>query len=127
MAGFLLDTNILIEAIRNQRERRALLRRLIAEGHTLGCSVITVAELAAGMRSHEQAITSALLDGLIQYELTGEIAWRAGAMKNEWAAKGHTLPLDDLFVAATALVHNLTLVTANPRDFPMPELQIRGF
>ena len=86
--------------------------------------MIATGELMAGMRPHEQAFTSALLDGLVQYELTSNIAIRAGLMKREWAAKGRTLPLDDAFIAATALAHNLTLVTTNLKDFPMPELRL---
>ncbi len=43
-------------------------------------------------------------------------------MKQAWARKGRTLALTDMLIAATALEHELTLITDNHKDFPMPEL-----
>ena len=124
MAGFLLDTNILVQAIRGHRDRKDLLTDLYASGNVLGCSVVTVGEVTAGMRPHEQRATLALLGGLVQYELTSKIASRAGFLKNEWRRRGITLALHDMLIAATALTHELTLVTTNIKDFPMPDIRI---
>jgi predicted nucleic acid-binding protein len=48
---------------------------------------------------------------------------RAGWLINSWARQGRTLQVPDAIIAATALEHDLTLMTANRRDFPMPELK----
>jgi predicted nucleic acid-binding protein len=60
----------------------------------------------------------------MQYEITPEIARLAGDLKNSWAARGRTFSLLDMMIAATAMVHDLILVTANVKDFPMPELRL---
>lgn len=57
--------------------------------------------------------------------MTAEIARRAGLLRNEWkTTKGQTLPLDDMLIAATAIVNGLVLLTDNRKHFPMPELNL---
>ncbi|SNT09490.1 hypothetical protein SAMN05421770_104138 [Granulicella rosea] len=56
-------------------------------------------------------------------DLTPGIAVRAGRLQYAWARKGRTLGLPDMIVAATALEYDLTLMTDNRKDFPMPELK----
>ena len=75
------------------------------------------------MRTHEAKVTKAFLRSLRFYEVTWEIARRAGELKSEWAKKGHTIALPDVTIAAVALSHSLTLVIDNRKHFPMPELQ----
>lgn len=124
MPDYLIDTNVLIDAIRQKRERRDLLRSLVAGGSLLGCSVITIGEIYAGMRPHERVGTERLLAEFHHYEITSPLAQRAGMLKNEWAARGRTLTLADMLIAATAIQHGLTLVTSNTKDFPMRELRL---
>jgi predicted nucleic acid-binding protein len=45
-------------------------------------------------------------------------------LKNEWTKKGRTLGLVDLIIAATALAHNLVLMTDHRKDFPMAQLAV---
>ena len=54
--------------------------------------------------------------------MTAAIARRAGSLKSLYARKGRTLTLADMIVAATALEHNLTLITDNRKDFPVSDL-----
>lgn len=120
----LLDTTVLIDALRSRRERRALLARLVLAGHGLATCAINVAEIYAGMRKTEEAGTSAFLESLDCYPVDCQIARRAGELRNFWAGKGVTLSLADTFVAATALENGLVLATDNRKDFPMPELEL---
>jgi predicted nucleic acid-binding protein len=119
----LLDTTVLIDVLRGRQNRRALLAKLVEEGHTLATAAINLGEVYAGMRLEEETKTEAFLSSLECYSMTVAIARRAGGLKSAWARKGRTLTLADMIVAATALEHGLTLMTDNRRDFPLSELK----
>jgi predicted nucleic acid-binding protein len=119
----LLDTIVLIDALRARSNRRAQLADLVESGHTLTTSAINIGEVYAGMRPSEQTKTEAFLSNLECYPITTSIAHRAGLLKSAWAQKGRTLTLADMTVAATALEHDLVLMTGNHKDFPMQDLK----
>jgi predicted nucleic acid-binding protein len=121
---FLLDTTVLLDALRARQNRRSLLAELVAGGHVLATAAINIGEVYAGMRRGEESRTEAFLSSLDCYPLTGSIARRAGSLKSAWARKGRTLSLADMMVAATALEHGLSLMTDNRKDFPLPELNL---
>ncbi|MBI3694745.1 MAG: hypothetical protein HY238_07895 [Acidobacteria bacterium] len=58
------------------------------------------------------------------YEVSSDIAKYTGLLKNDWAAQGYTLTLPEMLIAATAIAHELILVTVNAKDFPMPEIRL---
>jgi predicted nucleic acid-binding protein len=118
----LLDTSVLIDALRHRHRRRELLAELVQAGHRLTTSALNVAEVYAGMQPNEAQGTEDFLGVLDCYELTGKSGRRAGALKQQWAKKGRTLALADMIVAAIALEHGCTLMTDNRKDFPMEEL-----
>ena len=124
MAVYLLDTNVIVDAINGKRGRPGLLAGLLDQGNLLACCSINVTEVYAGMRSHEAQATDALMRSLKFYEVNWEIARLAGELKNVWAKKGHTLFLPDVTIAAVAIKHGLPLLTDNRKDFPMPELNL---
>jgi predicted nucleic acid-binding protein len=124
MAIYLLDTSVIIDALNQKRGRWQLLASLVEAGDTLACSVVTLTEIYAGIRPKEFAITESFLDGLEYYDLNSHLARDAGLLKNAWAKKGRTLEVIDLIIAATALAHNLVLMTDNRKDFPMPQLAL---
>jgi predicted nucleic acid-binding protein len=123
MTTYLLDTSIIIDALNGKRHRDALLRKLLHEGHLLGCSSVQVTEVYAGLRPPEEVVTEQLLRSLEYYEVSWEIARRAGILKRDYARKGVTLGIADATIAAVALDYQLTLITDNPRHYPMKELQ----
>jgi hypothetical protein len=120
----LLDTTVLIDALRLHRRRREWLAELVHAGHTLGTSAMNVAEIHAGMRLQEEASTELFLGALECYGVTRASGQLAGRLKRDWAGKGRALTLADTLVAAVALEHGCVLVTDNRKDFPMPELQL---
>src|SRR5215467_6509845 len=114
MATYLLDTTILIDAINGKRNRNEFILDLtLRQGHLLACCPINVAEVYAGMRSKEEARTSALLRSLRLYPVTFEVAELAGLFKRVYAKKGMTLSLPDSIIAAVAVHNQITLVTDN--------------
>jgi predicted nucleic acid-binding protein len=119
---FLPDTNVVVDALNGKRDRREWLRKLVLEGGRLACCTITLGEIYAGMRPQEAVRTDQFLSALVWYPSSRTIARRAGRLRFEWAQRGQTLSFADTLIAATALEHDLTLVTANRKHFPMPEL-----
>lgn len=120
----LLDTSVIIDALRLRRGRRQWLAQLVRSGHTLATSALNLAEVYAGMRPAEETQTKAFLLALHCHEINASIAELAGRLKSEWAKKGRTLTLADTMVAAVALQQRCPLATDNRKDFPMPELQL---
>jgi len=119
----LLDTSVLIDALRLRNGRRELLAELVRGQYTLVTSALNVAEVYAGMRPSEEAETEAFLSALDCYEITASVARLAGKLKNQWTGKGRTLSLADTIVAAVALENDCAVMTDNGKDFPMSELR----
>jgi predicted nucleic acid-binding protein len=124
MASYLLDTSVIVDALNQKRGRWQLLGSLVEAGDTLACSVVTLTEIHAGVRPKEIALTQQFLDAMEHYHLDSRLARDAGLLKNEWAQQGQTLGVVDVIIAATALAHNLVLMTDNRKDFPMTQLAL---
>ncbi len=124
MADYLLDTTIIIDYLRGKNEKVKFIKKLASEGSLLGCCLVNIIEVCAGMREKEKEITEEVLDSLEYYEVTKEIAKRAGQYKRIYREKGVTLSLPDVIMAAVAISNNLTLVTDNPKRYPMPEISL---
>lgn len=126
VAGFLVDTSVLIDVLNGKRGRSEALRDLVRQGHMLGSCAVTVAEVYARMHPSEAKATDALLSRLRYYETPPELARIAGRLQYDWRRKGHTLSLADVLIAATALHYGLTLITDNAKHFPMRELTLHA-
>jgi predicted nucleic acid-binding protein len=124
VATYLLDTSVIIDALNNRRGRRDLLLDLVKRGSLLACCPINVTEIYAGLRPKEEETTEEFLRSLEYYHVTWPVARLAGLLKRDHGRKGTTLTVADATIAAVALVHELTLITDNVKDFPMKELAL---
>jgi predicted nucleic acid-binding protein len=126
--NFLLDTNVVSEAMRKQPSARVLgwIEAQIEE--SLFISAITVGELRRGsLVLGEGKKRKALLHWIetgIKTEFMGRILPVDTAVMERWtdlqaatANGGRRLPVMDGLLAATALAHGLTLATRNIADF----------
>lgn len=121
MSKVVLDTDVLIDHLRGRESTRDFLHNLV--GHSVPCcSVISVAEIHAGMREEETARTTDFLDGLVILPVTREIAEVAGHFKRR--SKSRRLELADCLIAATAFVEGASVATGNVKDYPMPEITV---
>lgn len=120
----LLDTSVLIDALRSRNARRDLLVRLVNEGHHFSTTALNIAEVYAGVREGEIERTATFIGSLECRELTASSGRLAGMLKNTWARKGRTLSLSDTIIAAIAIENECSLMTDNRKDFPMPELNL---
>jgi len=85
-------------------------------------SSISVAELWEGVHfSRDPARSGAqlrrFLEGVVVLGLDGAICSRFGRLRGELRRAGSLMRDFDLLIAATALVHDLTLLTNNRRHF----------
>jgi predicted nucleic acid-binding protein len=124
VADYLLDTNILILALRSDPKALDLLDALDRKRERSCISVATRTEILAGMRPHEEERTMELLNSLENLLVDEAIADRAGHLIYQYARQGIQLSFPDALIAATALHHGLTLATTNPKHFPMPDLRL---
>ncbi|MGR3218965.1 MAG: type II toxin-antitoxin system VapC family toxin [Candidatus Anammoxibacter sp.] len=123
MNEFLLDADVIIWFLRGDKLSIDLLKNKCKEG-ILACSAITVLEVEAGMREKERTVTESFLDSLKHIEFTKTIARKSAEYYRKFRAKGVTLELADLIVAATANLHSLTLITYNTEHFPMKDVKL---
>jgi predicted nucleic acid-binding protein len=56
--------------------------------------------------------------------VTKEIAEQAGIWRQEYKSRGQSIGTPDTVIAATAYLHDYSLVTNNAKDYPMPELKL---
>ena len=109
---YLLDTNIIIALI---NQDPAVIQR-ISENPETAISSITVGELCYGAgKSKKTTENLAKLDSLFAEmlilnctEVTGKFY---GTIKSQLRKKGRPIPENDIWIAATALQYDLTLVT----------------
>lgn len=125
MAEYLLDSNVLILAIRGKAKALDFLDELESQRQPIYISVITRTEVLAGMREHEEKRTRELLALLMSLPVNVKVSDRAGQLINQYRKKGVQLPFRDTLIGATALEYGLTLATANRKDFPYPDLKLR--
>ena len=116
MINYLLDTGIIIRHLRGQRAVIQLLRGL-GKMSRLSIASISRLEIHAGMHPDEKFATRNLLSRFLTYDLDKEIADRAGEYIYQARGQQTGLSVPDAIIGATAVQHNLTLVTLNQSDF----------
>lgn len=122
-ARYLLDTGVLIRHLKGRRDAVRLVRTL-GQAERLAVATVTRLEVRAGLLPKERCKTQKLLSRFITYDLDGDIADRAGDYVRECRAESITLTVPDAIIAATATRHRLTLVTFNPKHFPIRGLSL---
>jgi predicted nucleic acid-binding protein len=113
----LLDTSVIIDALRRRRRRRELLRSLLDQGHELACCAINIVEVSSGMRPQEAEATTEFLDSLEYIPINTASARHAGMLRAELQRMGQTLSLPDAIIGAVAMQEDVSLATDNTRDF----------
>lgn len=128
MSGWLLDTNVVSELRKSRPEHRVKAWSDAQASDRLFLSTITLAEIRYGIERQADPVFRAELDAWLDQRLRpwfhGRILPVDEDVILEWrrlVARGRerniTFGQPDLFIAATARVHALTLCTRNERDF----------
>lgn len=129
MSGFLLDTNIISELVKPKPEPNVTGWVENTDESLLYLSVLTLGEIRRGIaalpESRRRATLEAWLDKDLRARFEGqilvidqEVADRWGLLSAAARNSGVVLPVIDGLLAATALEHNLTLVTRHTGQIP---------
>jgi len=121
--ALLLDTTVLIDALRGRSARDRLLALRASAALPWVCA-INIEEVTRGLRESEQGVAERLFDGLRIAALARREGERAGIWRRQFAARGVTLSQSDCLIAAAALAVDARLATGNPKHFPMAELEV---
>ena len=128
---YLVDTNVISALAPGRAERSAtLVEWMDRNADDLFLSVVTVGEIARGIAKLERIRAVARAKRLREWwELTRHLhggrllpfdaaaAEIAGALGDRAEASGHTTGFADIAIAATAVQHDLTVLTRNLRHF----------
>src|SRR5665647_693181 len=118
----IIDTDILIDVLRNREESVAFVTQLEKKKTILSSTAINAFELYYGAhKSHQSAQTlqarKNLLDRLVLFPLTPRSALRAGHIYAELELKGQPIGLRDTFITAIALTRKCSIATKNTEHF----------
>ena len=129
---FLLDTNVISETFK-KRPNENVIKWIHSQPSTVQfTSAISLGEIAKGatlvndiQRKHhiiswlQHDLLVWFHNRILPFDMQTALCW--GRISAESA---RTLPTADSMLIATALTHNLTLVTRNTKDFVFPSLQL---
>ena len=127
--SYLLDTNVLSELRRKQPDPHVVAWFAQRATQSLFLSVLTLGEIRKGIErldaSHTHAARRHSLNDWLEQDLPtfflGRLLAVDAGVADRWgrlqALAGRPLPAIDSLLAATALQHQLTLVTRNVKDF----------
>jgi predicted nucleic acid-binding protein len=128
MSGFLLDTNCISELIRPKPEPLVVDWMSAVDESLLYLSILTLGEIRKGaamlLQSKRRTYLESWLELDVRVRFSGRILAVDDAVADRWGwltadaeRKGRPLAAIDGLLAATALHHNLTIVSRNSRDF----------
>jgi predicted nucleic acid-binding protein len=125
MAAVMLDTTVLIDLLRGRRGAMLRLQSLRAGGDRPHTCAVNAEEVERGLKgAAEREAAARLFAGMTIVPLGLGEGVQAGTWRRDHAARGRTLSQADCLVAAAALKIRGRLVTGNPKDFPMAEIEV---
>lgn len=128
MTAWLLDTNVLSE-IRKRRPRRKVVAFVADQPlDLLYISTVTLAEIRFGIELVTDANRRAELNAWLTQkvrplfaqrvlDVSEDVLFKWRLLVEEGRKSGHTFSQPDLFIAATALQHGMTVVSRDTRDY----------
>ena len=111
----LCDTDVFIEAFKNNAETTAFLRRI--GFRNIALSIITLMELYFGaLNKREMTKIKKRIETLKIFEINKDISETALNLIEKYA-KSHGLRIPDSLIAATSICRGVDLLTYNTKDF----------
>jgi toxin FitB len=135
--SFLLDTNAVSEWAKPVPDRGLLEWLAAVDEDRVYLSVITLAELRSGIERLAEGRRRARLEDWLEHDLPARFAGRIlqvdiavadawGRLNARARAAGRQLGVMDAFIAATAQVAGLTVITRNIADFVPAHVEVHN-
>jgi toxin FitB len=125
--NYLLDTCLLSEFMKRDEDRAVMAWFEAQDDETLYISVLAMGEIRKGiaklgttkrsaeLRSWLDSVVVRFDRRILPFDISTANRW--GDLKADLETKGQPIPVIDSLMAATALEHDLTIVTRNEADF----------
>jgi toxin FitB len=130
--SWLIDTDVFSQLAKRQKDPQ-LVAWLAKERTVCYTSTVVIAQLAYWVKSKrgvQKAQLGEWLTRLVRtmegriYGFSVSIAYAWADLRYQLGRVGKPMPVEDGYIAATAIRHNLTIVTGNERDFQRPGLRV---
>lgn len=125
---YLLDSNIIVDIFRGEAKAISRVKKL----SVIRVSVITIGELHYGAKKSNQtpkreSEIKQLEEMVNILDITKSTAKIYGQIKDQLRAKGKPIPENDIWIAATVMEHQLTLLTKDKHFENVEGLVIEEF
>ncbi len=135
MSGWILDTNVISELRRPRPDAKVLAFVAALPLETLFVSTVTFAEIRYGIEMVSDPMQRAELQNWLTnrvrpmfdqrvLEVSEDVMFKWRLLVEEGRKAGHTFAQPDLIIAATALVHGLTVATRDTGDYQRARVQL---
>jgi predicted nucleic acid-binding protein len=135
LTSWLLDTNVLSELRRPKPERKVLAFVAAQPLDRLYVSTVTLAEIRFGIELLPDANLRAALGDWLTHKvrpmfeqrvlpISEDIIFKWRLLVEDGRRAGHTFSQPDLFIAATALHHGLTVMSRDVSDYAKARVQL---
>ena len=118
----LADTSILIDLFRKSKKVNSKFVQLAMEGYEFQISAITAYEVYSGATIGQLPFWDDLLEKIIVLPFDKDVVKQAVIINRILKQKRKQIELADLFIAATAVNHDLSLATLNRKHFERIDL-----
>ena len=125
-----LDTSFLIDVLDGDDAAREVMMELDERTERHAVTPVTAAELWIGAHLgtvQEYRRTAELLDSLLWLEFDRDCARLIGSLQAELIDSGVQLGFNDCVIAATAIQHELELITGDSDFERVPDLSVRTY
>ncbi|HTK17921.1 MAG TPA: type II toxin-antitoxin system VapC family toxin [Mucilaginibacter sp.] len=113
----LLDTSILIEYYRKKDKSKSVLFHLFQTYSIFAVSAVTHFEIYTGSSNNQIDFWNEFFREITVLPFNAEISREAANIDAALKKKNKQIAVPDLFIAATAIYHNIPLVTLNRKHF----------
>ena len=118
----IIDTDLLIDLLRNQKQATAFIAKLEEKNYVLATTPINIFELHYGAHKSEESeknlqAINILISRLSILPLTSKAAQKAGHLYAQLERQGQPIGLRDTLIAAIALTREYSVATRNHAHF----------